>query len=49
MKDGVAVESGRVRDVFDHPQHPYTQALLDAIPHLESGRRMAFDFLKLAI
>jgi len=49
MKDGVAVESGRVRDVFDHPQHPYTQALLDAIPPLESGRRMAFDFLKLAI
>lgn len=49
MKDGVVVESGRVRDVFDHPQHPYTQALLDAIPHLESGRRMAFDFLKLAI
>ncbi|MEB0207006.1 ABC transporter ATP-binding protein [Pseudomonas sp. CCC3.1] len=49
MKDGVAVESGRVRDVFDHPQHPYTQALLEAIPHLESGRRMAFDFLKLAI
>lgn len=49
MKDGVAVESGRVRDVFDHPQHPYTQALLEAIPHLESGRRMSFDFLKLAI
>ncbi|MFP3518372.1 ABC transporter ATP-binding protein [Pseudomonas sp. SIMBA_077] len=49
MKDGVAVESGRVRDVFDHPQHPYTQALLDAIPHLESGRRLSFDFLKLAI
>ena len=49
MKDGVAVESGAVREVFDHPQHPYTVALLEAIPHLESGRRMAFDFLKLAI
>ncbi len=49
MKDGVAVESGPVREVFDHPQHPYTVALLDAIPHLESGRRVAFDFLKLAI
>ncbi|MDD0976148.1 dipeptide ABC transporter ATP-binding protein [Pseudomonas fontis] len=49
MKDGVAVEAGSVREVFDHPQHPYTQALLDAIPHLESGRRMAFEFLKLAI
>ena len=49
MKDGVAVESGPVREVFDHPQHPYTVALLEAIPHLESGRRVAFDFLKLAI
>ena len=49
MKDGVAVESGAVRDVFDHPQHPYTLALLEAIPHLESGRRTSFEFLKLAI
>lgn len=49
MKDGVAVESGAVRDVFDRPQHPYTRALLDAIPHLESGRRVSFEFLRLAI
>ncbi|MDD2056724.1 ABC transporter ATP-binding protein [Pseudomonas sp. GD03860] len=49
MKDGVAVESGPVRDVFDRPQHPYTRALLDAIPHLESGRRTSFEFLRLAI
>ncbi|MDN7143917.1 ABC transporter ATP-binding protein [Pseudomonas sp. JQ170] len=49
MKDGVAVETGPVRDVFDRPQHPYTRALLDAIPHLESGRRTSFEFLRLAI
>ncbi|MHC2144373.1 dipeptide ABC transporter ATP-binding protein [Pseudomonas sp. 210_17 TE3656] len=49
MKDGVAVETGAVRDVFDRPQHPYTRALLDAIPHLESGRRTSFEFLRLAI
>ncbi|MGF6594567.1 dipeptide ABC transporter ATP-binding protein [Pseudomonas sp. 2835] len=49
MKDGVAVESGAVRDVFDRPQHPYTRALLDAIPHLESGRKVSFEFLRLAI
>ncbi|AKA24448.1 dipeptide ABC transporter ATP-binding protein [Pseudomonas chlororaphis] len=49
MKDGQMVEAGPVREVFDHPQHPYTQALLDAIPHLESGRRTSFEFLKLAI
>ncbi len=32
MKDGVVVESGLVADVFGKPQHPYTQALLAAIP-----------------
>ncbi|QQX61786.1 dipeptide ABC transporter ATP-binding protein [Pseudomonas chlororaphis] len=49
MKDGRVVEAGPVREVFDHPQHPYTLALLDAIPRLESGRRTSFEFLKLAI
>jgi len=49
MKDGRVVEAGPVREVFDHPQHPYTLALLDAIPHLGSGRRTSFEFLKLAI
>ncbi|MFA5774948.1 MAG: ABC transporter ATP-binding protein, partial [Ilumatobacteraceae bacterium] len=29
---GSIVESGAVRDVFAHPQHPYTQALLSAVP-----------------
>lgn len=29
---GEFVEHGDVDDVFDHPQHPYTQALLSAIP-----------------
>ncbi|MGJ4881340.1 ABC transporter ATP-binding protein [Bradyrhizobium sp. HKCCYLRH1065] len=32
MKDGVVVEHGPTHDVFDNPQHPYTQALLEAIP-----------------
>jgi peptide/nickel transport system ATP-binding protein len=34
MKAGVFVESGPVTDVVDHPQHPYTQKLLGAIPEL---------------
>ena len=29
---GSIVESGPVHDVFAHPQHPYTQALLSAVP-----------------
>ncbi len=34
MKDGVAVETGTVVDVFTKPKHPYTQSLLAAVPHL---------------
>ncbi len=30
MKDGEIVEKGRTRDIFDAPQHPYTQMLLSA-------------------
>ena len=37
MKDGVAVETGTLREVFQNPQHPYTQALLAAVPHLHVG------------
>ncbi|MDO4611034.1 ABC transporter ATP-binding protein [Corynebacterium sp.] len=32
MYRGEFVEFGDVDDVFDHPQHPYTRALLSAIP-----------------
>ncbi|HEX4366668.1 MAG TPA: ABC transporter ATP-binding protein [Rhodopila sp.] len=32
MKDGVVVEAGTVSDVFDSPQHSYTQMLLAAEP-----------------
>ena len=32
MKDGAVVEQGMTAEVFGRPQHPYTQALLSAIP-----------------
>lgn len=31
---GTIVEEGPVLPLFDHPQHPYTQALLRALPRL---------------
>jgi len=39
MYAGEIVERGTVADIFENPQHPYTRALLDAIPRVESGRR----------
>ncbi len=32
MYSGEAVETGSIEDVFDHMQHPYTQALFRSIP-----------------
>ena len=32
MKDGRLVEMGQTEQVFEHPQHPYTKRLLEAIP-----------------
>ncbi|GAA3628375.1 ABC transporter ATP-binding protein [Microbacterium awajiense] len=34
MKDGEVVEHGSITDIFNAPKHPYTQALLAAVPHL---------------
>jgi ABC-type oligopeptide transport system ATPase subunit len=33
MRHGSIVERGTARQVLDDPQHPYTQALLRAVPH----------------
>lgn len=38
---GSVVESGTARDLFDHPQHPYTRGLMNAIPKPGSrGKKM---------
>jgi oligopeptide/dipeptide ABC transporter ATP-binding protein len=35
MYAGRVVESGSVRDIFNHPSHPYTQALLHSVPNMD--------------
>jgi peptide/nickel transport system ATP-binding protein len=32
MKEGLLVETGTVEDIFNRPQHPYTQKLLSSLP-----------------
>lgn len=38
MYSGQIVESGNVDDVLKHPKHPYTKALIGAIPTLDTDR-----------
>ncbi|KQQ75328.1 glutathione ABC transporter ATP-binding protein [Rhizobium sp. Leaf321] len=42
MWKGKKVEEGLVREIFANPQHPYTQALLSAVPKLGSMMGEAF-------
>ena len=36
---GLIVEIGPANDIFEHPAHPYTRGLLDAIPEPDPGLR----------
>lgn len=36
---GKVMESGTSKEVFSNPKHPYTQALLSSIPHLDPSKR----------
>jgi dipeptide transport system ATP-binding protein len=38
MYAGQVMETGVVPAIFDAPRHPYTQALLDALPDEAAGR-----------
>jgi peptide/nickel transport system ATP-binding protein len=39
---GRIVEEGPVNEILEHPQHPYTRALLSAVPQIDadSGREI---------
>lgn len=41
MYAGRLVETGPVSALFEHPEHPYTRTLLDAIPRLRGGDLVA--------
>ncbi len=45
MKDGLTVEYDTADNIFNRPKHPYTQALLAAVPKLGSVavRELSFD------
>ncbi|SDM26652.1 dipeptide ABC transporter ATP-binding protein [Actinomyces ruminicola] len=43
MRHGRIVERGRTRELFARPGHPYTRALLAAVPRLESLRAGAVE------
>jgi oligopeptide/dipeptide ABC transporter ATP-binding protein len=36
MYAGQIVEQASVLDLFDNPEHPYTEALLGALPHMDA-------------
>ena len=42
MYHGEVMESGRLRDIFERPTHPYLKALLNAVPHfdMKPGERL---------
>ena len=44
MKDGLTVEHGSADQIFNRPQHPYTQQLLAAVPKLGSSARRALPY-----
>ena len=44
MKDGLTVEHGTADQIFNRPQHPYTQQLLAAVPKLGSSVRRALPY-----
>ncbi|HEY8596624.1 MAG TPA: ABC transporter ATP-binding protein [Devosiaceae bacterium] len=43
MQGGEVVEQDEVGAVLDHPRHPYTRHLLEAVPHFNSGRAARRD------
>ena len=49
MQSGLIQEQGTIRQIFEHPQHPYTKALLACRPRLDRRPKrlpVIDDFIK---
>jgi oligopeptide/dipeptide ABC transporter ATP-binding protein len=46
MRNGEVVEQGGTETIFEEPKHPYTRALLSAVPVPEPGRTKSRIMLK---
>jgi peptide/nickel transport system ATP-binding protein len=49
LRHGQVVEQGSAREVLEHPQHPYTKALLAAVPSLVPSPRVPLPDRKRAV
>ncbi|RYL88938.1 ABC transporter ATP-binding protein [Sporolactobacillus sp. THM7-4] len=43
MYAGKVVEEGKVKDIFNHPKHPYTEGLIRSIPDLRSKKARLYS------
>ena len=46
MYMGRIVEYGQLRQIFEHPKHPYTQALLRSVPVLGMGKHTELESIE---
>jgi len=43
---GLVMEQGPVDDIFHNPKHPYTRALLESVPSIETAPRQDLPTIK---
>ena len=46
MYAGKIIERGTALDIYENPQHPYTQGLLDSVPRLDESRKQRLESIE---
>ncbi len=46
MYAGKIIETGSAEDIYHNPRHPYTMALLNSVPRLDSSERIRLDAIE---